>query len=811
MKKGQYQLSFLCGLLVAFGLGILCSAWLHIPFSSHLPQMIVLLLSAALASGILVLKQSERTWIAFVGLFFILGLFRFAAAYELPAHDISHAAGQDVRITGTIVDSPRITTDADGVQHIRYAVEAGSVMQAHEQQAAHGKLYVYTRSSGAGDSPHGTIGDTIAAEGKLRRPHGYRNPGQIDTVFLLRTDGITARLFAQEHSVKIVPNEEPSPAQAFLRWAANVRAHYFDRMAEVMPREDAAAIFAMLFGGYDGIRPELLEAFTVTGIVHILSVSGSHISLLAAVIAWLALFLRLPRCLSVAAVILAIIVYVILAGLVPPAVRSGIMGGVAFLGLVLERERDAQYLLVLTGLLMLMISPLLFFHISFQLSLLATAGLLFLAPVLLTWMARLPRVVAASLSITMGAQLATLPILAWHFNQISLSSLLSNLIVVPLVDLIIIMGLAGGLLAFLIPVLGQIVFAFDSLLLGMTFEMTRTMAALPFSSVWLPSMGVGAGLCYYAVLSVLFVPQEYRTKINEFIYRFRYYVIIVSSFYIFFLFSWQIMRPDEMEVHFIDVGQGDAALVVTPHGHAMLFDTGGTRDGTFDIGARVDVPYLMHYGVREVDYIFLSHAHEDHAAGAGAVLSRMPVKCVYTADEGTAVYARSMRLGDGNPLLMKLIHAEEGQSIVLDGVTVDVLYAPSLEEVKHATGNEVSNVYRVRYGNASFLFTGDLVKEHEEKILARGTDLHTTVLKVPHHGSDTSSCEDFVRAVNPLYAVYCVGVDNSFGHPRPSVVERYERAGAQTLRTDRDGAIVFRTDGEHLSVSTFAAENFLGE
>ena len=271
------------------------------------------------------------------------------------------------------------------------------------------------------------------------------------------------------------------------------------------------------------------------------------------------------------------------------------------------------------------------------------------------------------------------------------------------------------------------------------------------------------------------------------------------------------MRPDEMEVHFIDVGQGDAALVVTPHGHAMLFDTGGTRDGTFDIGARVDVPYLMHYGVREVDYIFLSHAHEDHAAGAGAVLSRMPVKCVYTADEGTAVYARSMRLGDGNPLLMKLIHAEEGQSIVLDGVTVDVLYAPSLEEVKHATGNEVSNVYRVRYGNASFLFTGDLVKEHEEKILARGTDLHTTVLKVPHHGSDTSSCEDFVRAVNPLYAVYCVGVDNSFGHPRPSVVERYERAGAQTLRTDRDGAIVFRTDGEHLSVSTFAAENFLGE
>ena len=144
-------------------------------------------------------------------------------------------------------------------------------------------------------------------------------------------------------------------------------------------------------------------------------------------------------------------------------------------------------------------------------------------------------------------------------------------------------------------------------------------------------------------------------------------------------------------------------------------------------------------------------------------------------------------------------------------MTVDVLYAPSYSDVEHTTGNEVSNVYRVRYGNASFLFTGDLVQEHEEKMIARGIDLHTTVLKVPHHGSDTSSSEHFVQATNPLYAIYCVGADNSFGHPRPDVVARYERVGAQTLRTDRDGAIIFHTDGEHLSVRTFGAENFFGE
>ena len=596
-----------------------------------------------------------------------------------------------------------------------------------------------------------------------------------------------------------------------MRWAAELRAHYLERMSAIMPRTDAAAIFAMLFGGYEGIRPELLESFTTTGIVHILSVSGSHISLLAAVIAWLAAFFRLPKWIGAAAVISAVVVYVILAGGVPPAVRSGIMGGVAFLGLVLGREKDAQYLLIVTGLFMLIISPLLFFHISFQLSFLATAGLLFLAPLLNRWMKRLPHVLAGSLSITIAAQLAALPILAWHFNQVSFSSLFSNLFVVPLVELIIILGLAGGLAAFIVPILGNIVFSFDSILLGAVFEMTRALAALPFSKIWLPSMGILPGICYYILLVFICMPKEYRTRIYSVFKEYRQAIGIACCVLLISVFFWRALLPNEMEVHFIDVGQGDCALVLTPHGHAMFFDTGGTKDGSFDIGARVDIPYLLHYGIREVDYIFLSHAHEDHAAGAGAILSRIPVKHVYTADEGRAAYARSMRFGDNNPLLSKMSRAVAGQTIVIDGVSVDILYAPPYDKMDSATGNEVSNVYRVRYGNCSFLFTGDLIKEHEEKMISMLGDLHATVVKVPHHGSDTSSSEDFVAATSPLYAVYCVGADNSFGHPRSSVVERYERNGAKTLRTDRDGAIVFRTDGNRLTVHTFAEGKIFGD
>ena len=369
----------------------------------------------------------------------------------------------------------------------------------------------------------------------------------------------------------------------------------------------------------------------------------------------------------------------------------------------------------------------------------------------------------------------------------------------PIVELIIIMGLFAGIVAYLLPLFGGILFAADSVLLGISFELTRALAALPLSKVWLPSMGIVPSVCYYAVILMLCAPTEMRRKILSRLLAYRRIVAVLCFSLLVGVCAWRMVMPREMAVHFIDVGQGDCALVVTPHGHAMLFDTGGTRDSAFDIGARVDVPYLLHYGVREVDYIFLSHAHEDHAAGAGAILSRLPVKHVYTADEGRHAYAMSMRLGDANPLLSKLSRAAAGDTFVLDGVTVEVLYAPALDPLDNATGNEVSNVYRIRYGDASFLFTGDLIREHEQRMLAAGTDASATVLKIPHHGSHTSSSEEFIRAVHPMYAVYCVGAGNSFGHPHADVMERYKQMQVKTLRTDEDGAIIFRTDG-HISL-----------
>ena len=211
------------------------------------------------------------------------------------------------------------------------------------------------------------------------------------------------------------------------------------------------------------------------------------------------------------------------------------------------------------------------------------------------------------------------------------------------------------------------------------------------------------------------------------------------------------------------------------------------------------MPYLKHFGVRQLDYMFLTHSHEDHCAAVGSILQKIPVDCIITSNEPRYLYANSFGMSESDSALNVLRPALEHELFTVDGVKIEVIYAP--EYVGNVGGNEFSNVYRVSYGNASFLFTGDLEVDGEKRLLDR--NIKSTVLKVGHHGSMTSSSEEFIRAVEPRYAVFCVGADNRFEHPRSKIVERFAAAGVSIKRTDLDGAIVFSTDGSQLRVSTY--------
>lgn len=785
----QQQLLFINAVLAAFAGGIYATDAIVLPGRILLAAVILLLL----VSFWLVWREKKAAAISLLLLFFVLGFARCSQFDEIPATDVSRKIGESVRLQGTVAAEPQVRSGEEGENRLRYLVRAEKITQAEKTLPASGLLYVYAKA--AGGSVPAKTGDHLQVFGEVKALHGYQNPGRIDTVAAAKRQGISACLHAGKRGVHIERSEERS----FLRWVETVRAALLESLQRVMPAADAAAMFAMLFGGYEGIKPELLEAFTATGIVHILSVSGSHISLVAGTLAWLGRALHLRQLVTAVFVTLAIVMYAIFAGCVPPVLRAAVMGLLSFVALVLGRTQDARRILSLVALGMLMLTPRLLYDISFQLSFAATAGLLYLSPPLRDKMKCLPDWLASNLAVTVGAQLSVVPFLAWYFNAVSLSSLAANVLAVPLVEYIIIVGLAAALLGLAAPFLQTLLFAICSLTLGFVYELTRSIAALPGGNVYLPTLNAAAVGFYYVSLG-LFLAEGKRQRLGLVVRPYKKQLAaaglaaLLVAFYIF-------LRAAPLRVHFIDVGQGDAALLITPHGRTVMIDTGGSRDSAFDVGLRVDLPYLRHYGVRQIDYLLLTHAHDDHAGGAAAILRQIPVEHVIIGREDRREYAKTMKLNLAAEPAASFVPALPGQTFLLDGVRLAILHAGE----GAGSGNEASSVIKVSYGEHSFLFTGDLTAGEEKKLLAEGADLSSSVLKVAHHGSKTSSTAAFLAGVHPDWAVISVGADNAFGHPSPLVLDRLRAQQIEVLRTDKDGAIVFQSDGRHLSVQSFAA------
>ena len=837
MKYGQHPKSFVNLLLAGLVVGILLADAMKLqPYQGafFLGALLFLLVGA-----VLIKREHKLAWLClWLGLI-LLGAGRYYLATDIEENNIIKLAGQQVKLQGKLAEPPSVTRDEKGKLHLQYVVEVEKAWQGSKYgkagQVMQGKLLVYGGEESLKKSPqqgknkatdleddtvvesiegiYGQVGDGIQLVGTLSKFHDYGNPGRMNTVMSNKAKGICGRAMISKYSLVIEPRQEKSLSKL----AEQVRKQYEAYMAQAMPKQDAAAIFAMLFGGYRGIRPELLEAFTITGIVHILSVSGSHITLMAGTANIVGRFLHMSPRATAALATGVILFYSLLAGAIPPVIRSAIMGILTLLALTAGRERDAQHILGLVALGLLLYSPLWIFDISFQLSFGATAGLLYLAPPLRESLRKLlPVFVADSLAVTIGAQLSVLPIIAWYFNVLSLSSLLANLVIAPIVEWIIVAGLLAGLLASLLPLAGKVVFLLASVVLGLVYELSRWVAALPGSQIYMPIFSWWGGMLYYMGLGCFVIGDEQRKRLMSCVGMGRklrdlkgWQAVSLLGMLAVVFCCWQILGNNkEMQVHFIDVGQGDSALVITPHGRAFMVDTGGVREGSYDIGSRVDVPYLLHYGVQKLDYIFLTHAHDDHAGGVKGILSKIPVGAIGIGHEGAGDYLQTFGTGEIGKIKKLLVPLQEGSSIELDGVRIDMLYSPESKKVQEsqlqATGNEFSNLIRVSYGEAFFLFTGDLVAEQEQQVLANGTNVASTVLKVGHHGSRTSSSQEFLTAVNPGWAVISCGYNNSFGHPHKEILNRLTSCTkAEILRTDQQGAIVFKTDGKSIKVESF--------
>ena len=556
---------------------------------------------------------------------------------------------------------------------------------------------------------------------------------------------------------------------------------------------DAPLVRALLIADKHELSPQIRDAFAAAGLAHILAIAGLHIGIIVVALA-LALELGgVSRQRAAALSIGLIISYVAVIGAPIPAIRTATMLTAVYATRLLQRP-TSRWAIVAIGASQPVLDPRVVLEVGYQLSVVGVAAMIAATSlgnrIGVARNTEIVRMLVVTLIGSTVATIATAPIVAWVFGRVSVIAPLSNVAAAPLIAAAQPILLCAVILA---PVHGVARFLADAahpLLAALTFVAT-TSASVPNASLMV-SPTVAAAVIAAITSAGVVVACAVRDWLRPAT------VACAAAM----LLAWLPLVPAVgglVELHMIDVGQGDAIALRTPHAHWILFDAGRAWRGG-DAGRSTILPYLGRRGGR-LDVFVLSHPHTDHVGGAASVLRALhPARYVDGGFPGPA-QSYHASLDAARASHVRWVRAHPGDSIVVDGVSVSFLAPDSAWTASLTDPNLASVVALVTVGDVRMLLMGDAERAEEEWLLAhQASELHADILKVGHHGSATSSSEAFLRAVRPRLALVSVGAGNTYHLPSPAIMHALGAWGAQVLRTDRLGTIVARTDGHHVFI-----------
>ncbi len=659
------------------------------------------------------------------------------------------------------------------------------------------------------DEPHGLLGgETVALWARLHPPSPPDNPGQPDFGEARRRAGVVAT-----GSVVTGSLVRLSRAGPLTRWLDAERSALRAKTESLAPSTDAAALLLTLSAGLRAnLDDQVEDDFARSGLAHVLSVSGLHVAVLALALMislrWL--LVRLPlrrlrrfdaRRLAAPFALALLWAYVVFTGSQGPAVRSGLMASVVLLGVALGRRADGLQALAAAVLVMTSLSPSSVGDLSLQLSFLAVFSLMTLgpalrqaiplprprpdAPPLRKRLESLRETVLQSLCTSLAVMSVSAPLLASAFHRVGWAGLVANVACMPLCALLSVLAASGAALFVAAPALATPVLWAGAWASELLLSAARLFASLP-GAAWnvpAPSPWLAAGW-----LLGLFALALGRGRWR--------WLAVAAPLSLLAAVAWPSVAGEApLTVTFLAVGHGDA-VVLTSRGKAAMVDGGGVPGGA-DVGRKIVLPYLRQRRIGRLSLAALSHPHPDHALGLASTLRAVPVDRLWLPRGA----------GQGE-LIREVLQAAPGAQVdrVTRGSThfwlgeaeIRVL-APPADLTGLDDENDRSMVLRVQHGDVSFLLTGDVEAPAEDRIDPEPV----TVMKAPHHGSNTSSTDRFVQRAHPRHVVFCVGRKNRFHFPRPEVVDTYRAVGAHCWRTDVHGAVTFESDGHDVRVVPF--------
>lgn len=731
------------------------------------------------------------------------------AAVTVMVSDAPVASGGRVRFYGTVVGDP-----SGGYGSVPVGVG----------------LLVYTLPPpdlvAARASPHLRYGDTVRLSGQLEIPEPI---GDFDYAAWLESQGISGIVWTR--NIETVDTGGGNWAVAMLH---RLRGGLGSSLQRSIPAPESGLAQALLLGVRSDLPRDVKDAFRDAGMSHLLAISGLHVGIVLALalgVGVAALGNGNPW--AIFGAMATVWAYAALSGLDPPVLRAAIMGSLALAQGLTGRGMRGLTALVLAAGVMVCVEPSLLQSLSFQLSFTAMAGVIVGLPLITLlssiiagsvarsdgWAARwfhyLVTLLVASVVISTTTTLATVPLIAMHFGEIPLMSVPATILAMPAMPVALvgsaITAASGIAFAGLAQVLGVLAWAPVAWIILVAQAMPPVMA----SSDWLTTPIAVAWYVSLAALALLMSSRRTR-RITSGLRRGPRWrpggvagvlvglaPIVVLGTTLLFAQVRDTRADGLLHVHVLDIGQGDAILVVTPEGRQVLVDGGPVSGPTLEA-----LGQLMPAGDRSLDAVVVTHLDSDHAGGLLGVLDRYDADVVIrgTVSESAALFHQWQSVVDRHRHPTVRVHA--GHRIQMDsGIVMEILNPPTgnLPFRINRSANNLSIVMRLTYGDVSLLLTGDIEQDVEQYLVdTMGGRLRSDVLKVGHHGSRTSTSQLFLRAVDPETAVISAGADNRYGHPHPDVVARLENAvkANNLFTTSHDGAVEFVTDGSGLWVRT---------
>lgn len=624
-------------------------------------------------------------------------------------------------------------------------------------------------------------GDMISFSGELTAFYDASFPGGYDEALYLTTKGFDGKMYP-DHI------EKTGKASSISLLLTKGRISLQNVLDDILPVEESGIMKAMLTGEKDDIPDETYDLYTKAGVTHILCISGLHMSILALYVSvFMEKILKQSRRISAVVTMAAALVFLAFIGFTPSAVRAVTMICVVMTARVLFRVHDRLNEIAIAAMLILLIQPLYLFHAGFQLSFVTVLGLCLAAEQMET-KKRKDRTkmdwLKDSILFSLYASLFSYPLVAYHFSYISLVGILANLIILPLSGILLGLGILSGLLALIWMPAG--VFAAGSVYtILQIYELTCvSLTKLPFAYLLTGRPSLLVIFLYYAILM-------FYLKFGERKGSWKVALALCAAMWCA-VFENQLFRK-ETTVAFLDVGQGDAAVISTYDRKTYLVDGGGQYGKEFgkNVGRTVLLPYLEYLGIDGVDAAFLSHPDSDHITGILEILEDVPIKGIYLANypyEVTKDLEFLKEMVEKYPITLYTVD----NGIHSSDETWECLYP--MEGIAFGDGddNHGSMVLKYRCGGTEVLFTGDIAAEDEKLLLENGADVSADILKVSHHGSKYSSDSEFLAAVDAKAAVISCGENNLYGHPHTETLERLEAAETEIHRTDEGGTILVR-------------------